>query len=302
MSTEIQDKTNIDQSKDIDQQPQNEHKPLTLLTNMTSVLTNVHTAVSPSSMEMSGSPTTMSVPVLTITSSNNSDRASPAQDGKKQLQGKMSASYRECSNCYTSDSPIWRKGPNDDKLCNKCGLYWSRHNKHRPIQITRTRTKKPEGVIKRTNSPRVNSPRINSPRINSPRINSPRVNSPMPHVGSPLVTIPPQNASVFDNVNYHSGPRFAYEEETNPSPSNLMLLLEAVQQSNNPKTPEDVEIRNESTTDQGTKRRKMMDLSGSAFKAVVRELGNEQNELRHNGSPGMKQPKTISLVNRVLLM
>jgi len=236
MSTEIQDKINIDQNKDIDQQPQNEHKPLTLLTNMTSVLTNVHTAVSPSSMEMSGSPTTMSVPVLTITSSNNSDSASPAPDGKKQLQGKMSASYRECSNCYTSDSPIWRKGPNDDKLCNKCGLYWSRHNKHRPIQITRTRTKKPEGVVKRTNSPRVNSPRINSPRVNSP----------MPHVGSPLVTIPPQNASVFDNFNYHSGPRFAYEEETNPSPSNLMLLLEAVQQSNNPKSPEDVEIRNES--------------------------------------------------------
>ena len=27
-----------------------------------------------------------------------------------------------CSTCQTSDTPIWRKGPDDEVLCNSCGL------------------------------------------------------------------------------------------------------------------------------------------------------------------------------------
>jgi hypothetical protein len=41
----------------------------------------------------------------------------------------------ECTNCKTVKSPIWRKGPNNSKLCNKCGLYWKRYNKQRPLEL-----------------------------------------------------------------------------------------------------------------------------------------------------------------------
>lgn len=38
-----------------------------------------------------------------------------------------------CSNCNVTVSPLWRKG--DGKLlCNKCGIYWHRYGRHRPIR------------------------------------------------------------------------------------------------------------------------------------------------------------------------
>ncbi|KNC52737.1 uncharacterized protein AMSG_08615 [Thecamonas trahens ATCC 50062] len=36
-----------------------------------------------------------------------------------------------CANCGTSDTPLWRKGPTDKKLCNACGLHWKSHGRHR---------------------------------------------------------------------------------------------------------------------------------------------------------------------------
>jgi hypothetical protein len=56
------------------------------------------------------------VPLLTITTAL--DRGSPSTVDSKKIN-KNNAAYRECSNCFTTDSPIWRKGPNEDKLCNK---------------------------------------------------------------------------------------------------------------------------------------------------------------------------------------
>jgi len=38
-----------------------------------------------------------------------------------------------CSNCNTDNTPLWRKGPDGNTLCNKCGVYWKRHNRDRPI-------------------------------------------------------------------------------------------------------------------------------------------------------------------------
>ncbi|KAL0484480.1 GATA factor SREP [Acrasis kona] len=39
----------------------------------------------------------------------------------------------KCANCGVGSSPLWRSGPGSSKLCNKCGLYWKRYNKDRPI-------------------------------------------------------------------------------------------------------------------------------------------------------------------------
>ncbi|KAL0477270.1 suppressor of ferric uptake SFU1 [Acrasis kona] len=40
---------------------------------------------------------------------------------------------KSCSHCSTSDTPLWRKGPTGDRLCNRCGVYWRRHQHLRPL-------------------------------------------------------------------------------------------------------------------------------------------------------------------------
>ncbi|KAL0487235.1 nitrogen regulatory protein [Acrasis kona] len=48
---------------------------------------------------------------------------------------KSAMSKNGCTNCHTEKSPIWRKGPSNSKLCNKCGLYWKRYSKQRPMVL-----------------------------------------------------------------------------------------------------------------------------------------------------------------------
>ena len=38
-----------------------------------------------------------------------------------------------CQNCSTSDTPMWRRGSNQEPLCNACGLYYRQHKVHRPL-------------------------------------------------------------------------------------------------------------------------------------------------------------------------
>ncbi|KAJ7214395.1 hypothetical protein GGX14DRAFT_360126 [Mycena pura] len=39
----------------------------------------------------------------------------------------------ECANCGTNHTPLWRKGPNDERNCNACGLYMTLHKSPRPF-------------------------------------------------------------------------------------------------------------------------------------------------------------------------
>ncbi|CAG8541653.1 975_t:CDS:10 [Ambispora gerdemannii] len=41
-----------------------------------------------------------------------------------------------CANCKTTNTPGWRVGATqDEKLCNACGLYYSKHKQHRPEHL-----------------------------------------------------------------------------------------------------------------------------------------------------------------------
>ncbi|RIA98169.1 hypothetical protein C1645_178972 [Glomus cerebriforme] len=41
-----------------------------------------------------------------------------------------------CANCKTSNTPGWRAaGTPDQKLCNACGLYFSKYKSHRPNHL-----------------------------------------------------------------------------------------------------------------------------------------------------------------------
>lgn len=37
-----------------------------------------------------------------------------------------------CSNCSTTETPLWRRGPDNCYYCNACGLYYRIHHRNRP--------------------------------------------------------------------------------------------------------------------------------------------------------------------------
>ncbi|KAG2226955.1 hypothetical protein INT45_006362 [Circinella minor] len=48
----------------------------------------------------------------------------------------------QCTNCSTRNSPLWRRDPENNIICNACGLYYKLHNFHRPITMKRTMIKR----------------------------------------------------------------------------------------------------------------------------------------------------------------
>ncbi|KAI8348839.1 hypothetical protein EDC96DRAFT_448700, partial [Choanephora cucurbitarum] len=42
-----------------------------------------------------------------------------------------------CANCSTTTTPLWRRAPNGDTICNACGLYLKARNTLRPPSMKR---------------------------------------------------------------------------------------------------------------------------------------------------------------------
>ncbi|KAH7395196.1 hypothetical protein DE146DRAFT_99649 [Phaeosphaeria sp. MPI-PUGE-AT-0046c] len=42
-----------------------------------------------------------------------------------------------CSNCKTTQTPLWRRSPTGETICNACGLYLKARNQHRPVNLKR---------------------------------------------------------------------------------------------------------------------------------------------------------------------
>lgn len=53
-----------------------------------------------------------------------------------------SVSATNCANCGTTTTPLWRRGPNGETICNACGLYLKARNTLRPPTLKRTVHKK----------------------------------------------------------------------------------------------------------------------------------------------------------------
>ncbi|EPR79829.1 GATA-binding transcription factor [Spraguea lophii 42_110] len=49
----------------------------------------------------------------------------------------MNGSYKqiECSNCFTTSTPLWRRNEQGEHICNACGLYYKIHKSRRPISL-----------------------------------------------------------------------------------------------------------------------------------------------------------------------
>ncbi|ORZ08096.1 hypothetical protein BCR42DRAFT_455639 [Absidia repens] len=52
-------------------------------------------------------------------------------------------SLTSCSNCKTTKSPLWRRSPQGETICNACGLYLKARNTTRPPWLKRNSTKRP---------------------------------------------------------------------------------------------------------------------------------------------------------------
>ncbi|KAI8371035.1 hypothetical protein BD560DRAFT_329217 [Blakeslea trispora] len=66
-----------------------------------------------------------------------------------------STAVTSCSNCGTTTTPLWRRSPVGETICNACGLYYKARNTTRPVWLKRNSYKRPK-----TNLPIALAPRI----------------------------------------------------------------------------------------------------------------------------------------------
>eukprot|EP00123_Amoebidium_parasiticum_P007265 comp18004_c0_seq1/m.18441 comp18004_c0_seq1/g.18441 ORF comp18004_c0_seq1/g.18441 comp18004_c0_seq1/m.18441 type:complete len:411 (-) comp18004_c0_seq1:10-1242(-) len=55
-------------------------------------------------------------------------------DGPVSDMDQSNGSHRECSNCHTTETTMWRRHPINGYLCNPCGAYLRAHGSNRPIK------------------------------------------------------------------------------------------------------------------------------------------------------------------------
>ncbi|KAJ2787993.1 GATA type transcriptional activator of nitrogen-regulated proteins [Coemansia interrupta] len=48
----------------------------------------------------------------------------------------------KCFNCCAEQTPLWRRDPEDNIICNACGLYYKLHGKARPVSMKRAQVKR----------------------------------------------------------------------------------------------------------------------------------------------------------------
>lgn len=63
----------------------------------------------------------------------NGPREAEPKPGKKPATPKPK--HTECFNCHTLKTPLWRKDPSGETLCNACGLFYKLHGTTRPLSL-----------------------------------------------------------------------------------------------------------------------------------------------------------------------
>jgi len=71
---------------------------------------------------------------------------------KKRVYSKV----RECSNCKTTDTPLWRQTGEKKTVCNACGLYFRYNKQSRPTKLNEL--KKEKGIPTCTNCLTISTP------------------------------------------------------------------------------------------------------------------------------------------------
>ncbi|KAG0166876.1 putative electron transfer flavoprotein subunit [Apophysomyces sp. BC1034] len=63
---------------------------------------------------------------------------------KKESQDQIGVSATVCAHCKTTTTPLWRRAPNGETICNACGLYLKARNNKRPTTLKRNSRKAAE--------------------------------------------------------------------------------------------------------------------------------------------------------------
>ncbi|ODQ56253.1 hypothetical protein SAICODRAFT_4441 [Saitoella complicata NRRL Y-17804] len=64
-----------------------------------------------------------------------SDKNTPPADTKAEKAGKSQNGVTSCTNCGTTTTPLWRRNPEGQPLCNACGLFLKLHGVVRPLSL-----------------------------------------------------------------------------------------------------------------------------------------------------------------------
>ena len=91
-------------------------------------LSNTNT---PQSLSMPGSPE----PISPGTSSNQSRRQSISNPKNLPPSTSSDGTTTTCTNCHTTNTPLWRRNPEGQPLCNACGLFLKLHGVVRPLSL-----------------------------------------------------------------------------------------------------------------------------------------------------------------------
>jgi GATA-binding protein len=57
------------------------------------------------------------------------------------------------SNCRTTQTPLWRRSPTGETVCNACGLYLKARNQQRPVNLKRNTNTQPVQSVQQTPTP-----------------------------------------------------------------------------------------------------------------------------------------------------
>lgn len=71
--------------------------------------------------------------VSNINSKLSSAAQSPNSSSSQLFKGDATPS--ECTNCHTRTTPLWRRNPKGEPLCNACGLFLKLHGEVRPLSL-----------------------------------------------------------------------------------------------------------------------------------------------------------------------
>jgi len=72
--------------------------------------------------------------LVVATAAGGADKVTTPRVFSRKSKG-ADGSVMRCYNCGCLQTPLWRRGPSGEQLCNACGIYYKNHRTHRPMPV-----------------------------------------------------------------------------------------------------------------------------------------------------------------------
>ncbi|KAG0166662.1 hypothetical protein DFQ28_000852 [Apophysomyces sp. BC1034] len=139
----------------------------------------------------------------------------PETDNKSMFQTKKMTTHlqNQCHNCATTTTPLWRRSPQGEPLCNACGLFYKLHGIQRPLKLK-------TDIIKKRNRAGQNEPgNERTPKHRIRRTNFNMINEPKVLKESPSPTLPLNDRRRANSHTIHIAPHPTAQPPPSPLPS-----------------------------------------------------------------------------------